>query len=56
MKTLTIFQQHQKKIAIKILKTNPVFVQAMGGLTQQEAKSFLLSIGYTTQQIEKLSK
>lgn len=49
-------QFNQMKIAKKTLKMNSVMVNLMGGMTIEEAKTFLKSIGYTDKQIEKLSK
>jgi hypothetical protein len=42
---LSIFEKHQKKIAIATLKMNEVGVLIMGGMNKEEARKFLLSIG-----------
>ncbi len=46
MKTqLSIFEKHQKKIAIATLKMHDVGAAIMGGMTKEEARTFLRSIG-----------
>jgi len=56
MKTTDPFKKHQEIIAIRTLKTNDIMVHMLGGISKNEAVSFLKSIGYTDKQIEKLSK
>lgn len=51
MKKLSVPEQHQKKIAISTLKMNDVGARIMGGMTKEEAHKFLISIGYSEQQI-----
>jgi hypothetical protein len=53
---LTIPQQHQRAIAKMTLRMTPTAATIMGGMTIEEAKTFLKSIGYTDKQIERLSK
>ena len=48
------FDKHQKKIAINTLKMSDAGACIMGGMTKQEARSFLISIGYTQKSINKL--
>lgn len=48
---LSVFQQHQKKIAIATLNMSDVMVAVMGGMNKAEAKTFLRSIGYSEQYI-----
>ena len=50
---LTVPQQHQLKIAKKTLKMNDVMANVMGGMSKQEAKDFLKSIGWSEQKINK---
>ena len=50
---LTVPQQHQLKIAKKTLKMNDVGVMVMGGMSKQEARDFLKSIGWSEQKIKK---
>ena len=37
-KTLSVFEQHQLKIAKDTLKMNPIMAKIMGGMTIEEAK------------------
>ena len=53
---LTIPQQHQKKIALKTLKMSDAIAKIMGGMTKDQAREFLKSIGYTDKQISKLEE
>ena len=50
---LTVPQQHQLKIAKKTLKMNDVMANVMGGMSKQEARDFLKSIGWSEQKIKK---
>ena len=50
---LTVPQQHQLKIAKKTLKMNDVMANVMGGMSKQEARDFLKSIGWSEQKINK---
>jgi hypothetical protein len=54
MKSLSVPEQHQKNIAIKTLKMNDVMARVMGGMSKDEARKFLQSIGYTDAQVRKL--
>jgi len=51
---LTVPQRHQKNIAIKTLKMNDVFAKVMGGMTKEEAREFLKSIGWSDSRIRRL--
>lgn len=42
---LSIPEQHQKRIAIQTLKLHDEAVAVMGGMTKEEARSFLRRIG-----------
>jgi len=55
-KQLSVPEQHQKNIALKTLKMNDAMVGVMGGMNKQEAREFLKSIGYTDDELNKLSK
>ena len=55
-KKLDTFSQHQERIAIATLKMNNTMVPLMSGMTTKEAINFLISIGYTKWQIEKLNQ
>jgi hypothetical protein len=54
MKSLSVPERHQKNIAIKTLKMNDVMARIMGGMSKDEAREFLKSIGYTDAQVRKL--
>ncbi len=51
---MDIFKRHQKKIAISTLKMSDVGARIMGGMTKNEAKMFLGSIGWSTAAIDRL--
>jgi hypothetical protein len=53
---LDVFQKHQKAIAIKTLKYSDQGAFIMGGMTKDEARKFLKSIGYSDNQIKKLEE
>lgn len=53
-KELSVFQKHQKKVAIDTLKMSDSGALVMGGMTKQEAREFLLSIGYTEKRIDMI--
>jgi hypothetical protein len=55
-KTLSVPEKHQKKIALQTLKYSDAGAKIMGGMTKDEAKKFLKSIGYTDRQIKKLEE
>ena len=55
-KSLTVPQKHQLKIAKDTLKMSDVGARVMGGMTKDEARKFLKSIGYTDNEIKKLEK
>ena len=55
-KTLSVPEKHQKKIALKTLKMSDPMAKVMGGMTKDEAKKFLKSIGYNDKQIKKLEE
>lgn len=50
---LTVPQQHQLKIAKKTLKMNDAMAMVMGGMSKQDARDFLKSIGWSDQKIKK---
>ena len=50
---LDVPQQHQLKIAKKTLKMNDAMAMIMGGMSKQEARDFLKSIGWSDQKIKK---
>ena len=50
---LTVPQQHQLNIAKKTLKLSDAGAFIMGGMTKQEARDFLKSIGWSDQKIKK---
>ena len=50
---LSVPQQHQLKIAKKTLKMNDAMAMIMGGMSKQEARDFLKSIGWSEQKIKK---
>jgi len=52
-KTLNIFQKHQKKIAISTLKMHDAGAMIMGGMTKEEARDFLRSIGINPEKYAK---
>jgi len=54
--SLDTFQKHQKNIAIKTLKMSDAGARVMGGMTKEEARDFLKSIGYSDRKIERLEK
>jgi hypothetical protein len=51
---LSVPQQHQKKIALATLRMSDAGARIMGGMTKEEARVFLLSIGYTVQRIAQI--
>jgi len=53
-RSLSVPEQHQKKIAIKTLKMPDAMVGVMGGMNKDEARDFLKSIGYSDSKIRKL--
>ena len=54
--SLTIFDKHQKKIALSTLKMSAVGATIAGGMTKDEARAFLKKIGYSDAQIKKVEK
>jgi thermostable 8-oxoguanine DNA glycosylase len=53
---LSVPEKHQEKIAKDTLKMSDVGANIMGGMNKKEAVEFLKSIGYTDNEIKKLSK
>lgn len=53
---LDIFDKHRKKIAIATLKMTDIGAAMMGGMTKQEARGFLRSIGYSWKHISNIEK
>lgn len=51
---MSVFDKHQKAIAIKTLQMNDVMVMVLGGMNKKEAIEFLKSKGYTDKQIINL--
>lgn len=44
-KSLSVPEQHQRKVAIATLKMPNAMIGVMSGMTKQEARDFLKSIG-----------
>ncbi|HUV84278.1 MAG TPA: hypothetical protein VMV86_01130 [Methanosarcinales archaeon] len=53
-KSLTVPERHQKNIAIKTLKMSDAGAKIMGGMTKEEARDFLKSVGYSDSKIKRL--
>jgi hypothetical protein len=51
---LTIPEQHQKKIALDTLKMSDMGASIMGGMTKEEAREFLRTIGYSEERIKRI--
>ena len=51
MKTLSVPETHQKKIALSTLKMHEVGARIMGGMDHRQAVAFLRSIGHTDKSI-----
>ncbi len=45
MKALSIPESHQKRIAISTLRMSDIGARIMGGMTKEQARAFLKSIG-----------
>jgi len=56
IENLSIFQQHQKKIAIRTLKMSDAGALVIGGMNKVEARAFLKKIGYTDEKIKKIEE
>jgi len=54
-KELSVADKNKEKIALKTLKLSDAGANLLGGMTKDEAISFLKKIGYTEKEIEKLS-
>lgn len=54
MKTLSVPEQHQKKIALATLRMSDVGASIMGGMSKAEARAFLERIGYSAAKITAL--
>jgi len=54
--SLNTFQKHQKKIALDTLKMSDTGASIMGGMNKDDARSFLMTIGYSQKQIDKLEE
>ena len=52
-RTLSVPEKHQLNIAKKTLKMNDAAVGVMGGMSKDEARSFLQKIGWSDQKIKK---
>ncbi len=55
-KNLTVPEKHQKAVAIQTLKYHDAAVAIMGGMTKEQARLFLMTIGYSKEQIAKLEE
>jgi len=55
-KTLTVPQKHQLKIAKSTLKMSDAGVNVAGGMSKDEARKFLKSVGYSVNEIKKLEE
>lgn len=53
-RSLTVPERHQKNIALKTLKMSDAGARVMGGMTKEEAREFLQSIGYSESKIRRL--
>ena len=51
---LGVPEQHQLKIAKSTLKMSDAGATIMGGMTKDQARAFLKSVGYTDEEIAKL--
>jgi hypothetical protein len=56
MKTLSVPEKHQLKIAKCTLRLSDVGARIMGGMSKQEARDFLKSVGLSHAQIAKLEE
>lgn len=56
VKTLDVPDKHRKKIAIDTLKMSDSGAKIAGGMTKDEARKFLKSIGYSDDKIKKLEE
>ena len=54
LKKLSVPQKHQLKIAKDTLKMSDVGASVMGGMSKDEARKFLKSIGYNDKEISTL--
>jgi len=52
--SVDIFDKHKKQIALKTLKMNDVGASVMGGMSKKEALEYLMKIGYSKEQLEKI--
>ena len=55
-KELSVFEQHQKNIAISTLKMPDAMVGVMGGMNKNEARAFLKKIGYPDSAIKSIEE
>lgn len=55
-KTLSVPEKHQLKIAKDTLKMSGVGAKIMGGMSKEEARAFLKSIGWKDKKIKKLEE
>ena len=56
MKAKSLFDYHKEKIAKNTLKLSDAGVLILGGMSKEEARNFLKSLGYSTQQISKIEE
>lgn len=54
--SLSVPQKHQLKIAKKTLTMSDAGAKVMGGMTKEEAREFLKSIGWSDKKIKQLEK
>lgn len=55
-KELSVFQKNQKIIAFQTLRMSDAGAMVMGGMSKDEARKFLLKIGYTEKEIAKIEE
>ena len=51
-RTLSVPEKHQRKIAIRTLQMSDAGARIMGGMTKEQARAFLKSIGVNPAQFE----
>ena len=50
--SMDVFRKHQLNIAKKTLRLSNVGVLVMGGMTKEDAREFLKSIGWSSERIK----
>jgi hypothetical protein len=56
MKEISVFDKHQLKIAKATLNMSDVGVLIMGGMTKEEARAFLASMGWSKEKIANFER